>query len=147
MKNRKPADENLDINGQPKPKFDLRVTHRHPRTGEVIKHDPYILRVVGEIGSADRTQLWERPAGSGNLYDFEMNPVGRWIYEEKTVKGKKVKVGHYDAEAAHIEWIPPETEDQKIAKENAALKAELAALKAEKEKTAQPQTKKQDKGA
>lgn len=121
-------------------KFDITVTHRDPKTGLVVKKTPYILRVCGEQGSDQKARYWERPAGSGNLFDKSDNPVGRWIYEEKVVKGKKVRVGKYDEKAEHIQWVPPMTEDQKIARENAALKAELAALKAEKEKSAAPKT-------
>jgi hypothetical protein len=79
-----------------------------------------------------------------------MNPVGRWEYEEKTIKGKTVKVGKLVEGAEHIAWTPPETQDQKISRENATLKAEIAALKAEQAKNAAPvkaETKKQDKGA
>lgn len=118
-----------------KPKgFDLIVTHRDPKTGQVIKSTPYILRVCGEQGSDQKARYWERPKGSGNLFDKHNNPVGRWIYEDKIVKGKKVKVGKYDEKAEHIKWVPPLTEDQKIAQKNAALEAEVASLRAEKEK-------------
>jgi hypothetical protein len=140
------ADDDIET---PRQKFDLMVTHRHPKTGQIIKHDPYILRVCGEIGSSEKSQYWERPAGSGNLYDAQMNPVGRWEYEDKVIKGKAVKVGKLVEGAAHIAWAPPETQDQKISRENAALKAEIAALKAEQAKAAAPAKteKKQDKGA
>jgi len=120
-----------------KPKgFDTTVTHRDPKTGRITHTTPYILRVCGEPGSSEKARYWERPAGSGNLFDKHNNPIGRWVYEEKNVKGKMVKIGKYDPNAKHVEWVPPQTEDQKIASENAALKAELAALKAEKEKQA-----------
>lgn len=117
--------------------FDLRVTHRDETTGLVVREDPYVLRVIGNAEDPkdeSRQRLWERPAGSGNLWDKSNNAIGRWISEEKIIKGKKCKVGHYDPDAPHIAWAPPLTEDQKIAQENAALKAEIAALKAEQMK-------------
>lgn len=132
--------------------FDLVVTHRDPKTGLVTKQTPYILRVCGEQGSDQRSRMWERPAGSGNVFDRENNPVGRWIYEDQVIQGKKVRIGKHDPKAAHIEWAPPLTEDQKIAQENATLKAEIAALKAEQSQkdptpTTKVETKKKDQGA
>lgn len=147
MSKTKLEETEFDLDGEPvKKRFDLMVHHRHHRTGKLIKHTPYIKRVVGEVGSSERATYWERPAGSGNLFDSHNNPIGRWEYEEKTVKGKTVKTGKFIEGAAHVAWEAPITQDQKIAKENAALKAELAAMKAEKEKQAAP-AKKQDKGA
>ncbi len=129
-------------------KFDLIVHHRDPVTGLVVKTDPYILRVVGEPGSHEKSSYFERPAGSGNLFTKENLPCGRWVYEEKTVKGRKLKVGKYEPEAAHVEFVRPLTQDQKLAqsliesdRRNAALEAELAALRAESEK--KPSGKKQ----
>lgn len=144
MRNKAGAEINDELE-TPKQKFDLVVTKRHPRTGEIISHSPYILRVVGEVGSSEKSRYWERPAGSGNLFDRDNNPIGRWEYEEKVVKGKKVREGKFVEGAPHVEWVPPMTQDQKIARENAALKAELASLKAEKEK--QSAAPKKDKGA
>jgi len=121
-----------------KPKgFDLIVTHRDEKTGRVIRTNPYIMRVVAADGGG-RSRYWERPAGSGNLFDRWGKPVGRWDntkpVDQRFVKG-----------AAHVAWEAPLTEDQKVSRENAALKAELASLKAEQTKKAQP-TKK-DQGA
>lgn len=107
--------------------FDLTVTHRDPQTGLITKVDPYIKRVSAVTGSNERSRMWERPAGSGNLFDKQGNAIGRWIYEDKMVHGKLVRGGKYDPDAKHIEWAPPLTADQKVAQENAALKAELAA--------------------
>lgn len=124
-----------------KPKFDLVVTHRDPKSGMITHTTPYILRRVGEVGSSEKTDLWERPSGSGNLFDAEMNPVGRWVYEEQKIKGKVVKVGHHEPEAEHIVFVPPLTEDQKLRHELSSkqveleeTKRELAAIKAEREK-------------
>lgn len=128
-----------------KPKFDLTVTHRDPKSGVVTHTTPYILRRCGEAGSSEKTDLWERPSGSGNLFDKEMNPVGRWIYEEKKIKGKVVKVGHHDPEAEHIVFVPPMTADEKLRHEMAETQVklaeaqkELAAIKAEREKASTP---------
>ena len=124
-----------------KPKFDLVVTHRDPKSGMITHTTPYILRRVGEVGSSEKTDLWERPSGSGNLFDAEMNPVGRWVYEEQKIKGKVVKVGHHEPDAEHIAFVPPLTADEKLRQEVAATqvelaetKRELAAIKAEREK-------------
>jgi hypothetical protein len=141
-------------NNEPK-RFDLIVHHRDPKTGLVVKSDPYILRVVGETGSSEKSQYWERPAGSGNLFDKENNPIGRWVYEEVTIKGKKVRKGKFEAGVEHIAFERPMTADQKLAqaviestRENDALKAELAALKAESEKkSGGPTPKKPEHGA
>lgn len=147
MSKTKLSDIELDEQGDEikKPRFDLIVHHRNPRTGKLIKHTPYIKRVVGEVGSSERATYWERPAGSGNLFNSHNNPIGRWEYEEKTVKGKQIKTGKFVEGAAHIAWEAPLTQDQKVSKENAALKAELAAMKAEQNKA--QTAKKQDKGA
>jgi len=118
--------------------FDLIVTHRDVKTGLVTHSNPYILRVCGEQGNSVKARYWERPKGSGNLFDKKGQPVGRWDASkpegERFIKGAK-----------HIEWVAPLTEDQKIAQENAALKAELAQLKAEQAKKAAPAKK--DQGA
>lgn len=122
------------------PKFDITVTHRDPRSGRITHKTPYILHIV------DGQRFWEKPAGSGNCFNGHGAPIGRWIREEKIVKGKKTVQGEFVEGAAHIEWTPPVTQDQQVAKENAALKAELAALKAESVKKIQPAQKK-DQGA
>jgi len=143
------------IEEAPKKGFSLKVTHRDEQTGLVTHKDPYILRIIGEKDSNEKQRLWERPAGSGNLWDKQNNPVGRWVYEEKTVKGKKVKVGSHDPDAAHIAYVAPLTGDQKLRQEMsqdkvklAELERELASIKAEKDKKAAPAaTPKKDQGA
>lgn len=115
--------------------FDLIVTHRDEKTGAVIRKDPYILRVCGKPGTDARERYWERPAGSGNLWDKKGQPAGRW--DKSKPEGERFIKG-----AQHTAWEAPLTQDQKIAKENAALKAELAALKAEQDKKQPTQTQK-----
>lgn len=133
---RKPLPETQPVKG-----FDIKVTHRDEQTGLITHTDPYILRLVGETGSSEKQRLWERPAGSGNLFNKNNEPIGRWVYEDKVIKGKKVRVGHYDEKAEHIAFTPPPTKDQLLAKELSEervrvqeLERELAAIKAEKEK-------------
>lgn len=121
--------------------FNLKVTYRDERTGLITHTDPYTVRYVGEVGSNEKSRLWERPKGSGNLFDKHNNPCGRWVYTEKVVKGKKINEGKYDPSAEHIAFTPPPTQDQKLAQELTAkdvriaeLEREMASIKAEQEK-------------
>lgn len=140
---------------KPETGFSTLVTHRDDKTGLVTHTDPYIRRVIGEVGSNERQTLWERPAGSGNLFNKAGNPIGRWVYEEKIVKGKAVKVGSYVPDAEHIAYVAPLTADQKLRQEMTAdkvrmaeLERELAQIKAEKEKkSASAPTPKKEQGA
>lgn len=122
---------------KPQTGFNLQVTYRDEHTGLITHEDPYIRRVVGE----ERQVLWERPKGSGNLFDKHNNPIGRWISEDKVIKGKAVKVGHHDPDAKHIAFTPPPTADQILAQtitekdvKIAELEQELKAIQAEREK-------------
>lgn len=118
-----------------KPKgFDLKVTYRDEKTGLVTHKSPYILRVVGEANGGKK-RYWERPAGSGNIFNKHNEPVGRWLVDEKTGRGKFVEG------VEHIPWAAPETEDQKLARsvaekdsKIAVLEKELASLRKESEK-------------
>lgn len=129
-----------------KPKgFDLTVTHRHPKTGLVTHTDPYILRV---IASGDgKVRVWERPAGSGNLWDKHNKPCGRW--DKSKPEGER-----YLKDAEHIAWTAPETSDAKVARESAEkdvkiaeLEKELAAIRAEREAKAPVAQAKKNQGA
>ena len=104
--------------------FDLVVTKRHPKTGLVIERNPYILRVCGE--GTNRTQYLERPKGSGNLWNFKGEAVGVW--DKSKPEGQRFIKG-----AKHVAWEPPLTDDEKVSIENAELRKELAAAKAELE--------------
>ncbi len=139
---------------EPKPQgFNLQVTYRDEQTGLVTHSDPYVLRVIDETGSGDKRELFERPKGSGNLFDKQNNPVGRWVYgEEKIIKGKKVRVGSFVPDAQHIAFTPPPTEDQLLARQLsekdvkiAELERELKAIQSEKSKKAE--APKKDQGA
>lgn len=105
--------------------FDLTVTHRDPKTGAITKRTPYVLRVVGGP-DGNRTQLFERPKGSGNLFDGQGRPCGRWVK------------GEHHANEEHIAFVAPLTEDEKlkhfVIEKDAKiveLEKELAAIKAE----------------
>ena len=117
-----------------KPEFDLKVTHYDEQTGLVTHRDPYILRVIG-IEGGGRTHLWERPAGSGNIFNKKNEPVGRWITDENGKTGKFIE------NEKHIAFAPPETKDQKLARaltekevRIAELEKELAGIKIESAK-------------
>lgn len=104
--------------------FDLKTHTTDGLNGEVTLTNPYRLRIIGPI------KFFERPVGSGNLWTEADEPAGRWI------------AGKVDATAAHIEWIPPVSGAEKLQREladargtEAALRAELDAIKAEHEKT------------
>lgn len=107
-------------------KFDLMVTHRDPLTGQITKRDPYVMYVM-KSAEGGKMRLYERPKGSGNLWNSKGEPIGRWDKSKK--EGEQFIKG-----AKHIDWVQPLTKDQQIAKENAALKAEIAAMKAESDK-------------
>lgn len=113
--------------------FDLMVTHRDPKTGLITKQDPYVL-IVSAASEGGKSRMWERPKNSGNLWNKKGEPIGRFVRDEK---GKR----KYDATAKHVEFIPPETDDQKLARSVvekddriAQLEKELAGIKADKEK-------------
>lgn len=115
--------------------FDTRVTHRDPKTGRIVRQDPYIMRTVRKDGGGS-AQYFERPAGSGNLFDGQNRPIGRWDPTKK--EGERFLAGQ-----AHIAWERPKTEDEKLQAQLIAaetktkiLEAELAAVKAEAKKKA-----------
>ena len=126
--------------------FDLLVTQRDEHTGLVTNTDPYIYRVTSVEGGG-RAKYWERPEGSGNLFSMKGTPVGRW-------DATKPEGQRFIKDAPHIAFTPPQTEDQKLrsallAKDAkvSALEAELAAVKAEKEKKSAPAPQKKEPGA
>lgn len=105
-------------------KFDLVVTHRDAKSGAVISSNPYLMTVIQTENG--RMRLFERPPGSGNLYDKNNLPVGRWKYEDDG-KGKKKKI--FDEGAEHVAYQKPETKDQKLARTVLEKEAEIAELK------------------
>lgn len=120
-----------------KKSFDLKVTHRDEKTGLVTESDPYILRECAREGGG-RQRFWERPAGSGNLFDKSGTPIGRW--DKTKPEGQRFIEGE-----KHIAFQRPLTGDQKLRAEMIAkdvrlaeVERELAAVKAEKEKKDAP---------
>lgn len=108
--------------------FDFKVTHRDPKTGLVVAKNPYVCRVIGAQDGSKR-KVYERPVGSGNMWDAKNNPAGRWVD------------GKLDEAAAHVAFKTPETKDQVLAKsllskesKIAELEKELASIKAEAKK-------------
>lgn len=98
--------------------FNLRVTYRDEKSGVVVDKDPYILRV------ADRARYWERPVGSGNLFDKKGNPVGRWDVNKP--EGKRFLKGE-----PHVAFEKPLTQDQKLARELVEKSARIETLEKE----------------
>lgn len=109
--------------------FDLKVTHRDEKTDEITHKTPYTLWVI------DRRKLWERPVGSGNIWDKKGNAIGRLVVDPKTRKAE------FKEGVEHMAFVAPETEDQKLARslidkdrQIKALEAELMSMKAETKK-------------
>lgn len=109
--------------------FDFLVTHRDRKTGAITHKNPYIMRVIASP-EGGKTKIFERPVGSGNIWNAKGEPIGRWV-------NNSFKKGE-----AHIEFIAPKTEDQKL-KESllsqqariAELEKELLSVKAEENKS------------
>jgi uncharacterized small protein (DUF1192 family) len=121
--------------------FNLVVTYRDEKTGLVTHTDPYTLRVLPGPGGG-KARYWERPAGSGNLFDKKGQPAGRW--DRTKPEGQR-----FDAKAAHVAFARPETEDAKLARSViekdahiAELKRELEAIRAEREDKKEDSSKK-----
>ena len=103
--------------------FNLKVTHTD-RRGRILKRTPYRLFVrQGE-------QLFECPKHSGNLFYENGAQAGR---VEFSSEGRTFRMG-----APHVAYVPPlsgaakvEAEKLSLEQENAQLKAELSAIKAE----------------
>lgn len=106
--------------------FDLIVTKRDEHTGLVTGKNPYILRYIAGADGG-KVRLWERPAGSGNIWNKKNEPAGRYTREMKAGKW----VSTYEPEASHIEWSAPETQDEKLAHKLTAQEAQIAALQKE----------------
>lgn len=119
--------------------FDLIVTHRDPKSGAVVSSNPYVMTVI-QSGEG-RLRLFERPPGSGNLFDKKNQPVGRWEKDDKGVKT-------YNKDAAHVVYLKPETQDQKLAREVMEKSLEIEALKkqlaAKEVKAIQAESKSED---
>jgi len=133
-----------DVKEEVEEGFPIKVTYHDYNTGLIKKQDPYILRVVGDNGGS-KSEYMERPKGSGNLFDRKGRPIGRW-------DASKSEGERYLANAPHIAWERPETEDEMLANSVIAanvkikeLEQELLSIKAERERSIAP--KKKDSGA
>lgn len=91
--------------------FDLKTHIRNPKTGQLLKVQPYRLHCIGE------KKLYERPVGSGNVF-----------YENGEKAGRVVKGKHEESEA-HIAYAAPLTADKRVNEAIAEKDAEIAALR------------------
>jgi hypothetical protein len=87
--------------------FDLRTHIRDPKTGQVIKKQPYKL-YIGKFDGSNVGKFYERPVGSGNLF-----------YENGAVAGRMVdgKVNHA---VPHVAVVSPKSQEQQLADEGIA---------------------------
>lgn len=139
---KKLTEETEDVKAWP-PK----VTYRNRKTGQVERQEPYIMRTVGSKDNRNRVNYLEFPAGSGNLWDAKWNAIGRW-------DASKPEGQRFLKDAPHVAWVPPETGDQKLAREMAQdrmriaeLEKELASIKAESDGVKAKPSSKKDSGA
>lgn len=97
--------------------LDLRTHIRNADTGGLMRIQHYTLRC------REGVRYFEVPKGSGNLFYESSEPAGRW-------ENKKI-----NAEAEHIAYSAPKTPQDLLEAErdkNAALEAELTAMRAER---------------
>lgn len=116
----------MDEFAQKQKGFDLVVTRRDDKTGLIIEKNPYKLIVIA-AADGGKMRLWERPAGSGNIWNKHGEQAGRYVRELKAGKW----TSKYDPEAKHVEFKVPETSDQILAKSLVAKDAQIEALKKE----------------
>lgn len=108
-------------NGEPL--FDNRVQIYNEKTGKMVRYQPYAYHVFGE----DKVELFERPVGSGNMFDKMGRNIGSWKKDEDG-NWKKCSDAHLDVKLD----LPVTKEDALMAK-NETLEAELKSIRAEKE--------------
>ena len=117
--------------------FEEKVDHRNPKTGEVIRRNPWLKRVTKEHGGA-----FEQPISSGIWFHENHQQMTEAERKERGLSGrtetaaqKKVRVAQEFEEQKRIAAMREiERRDEEIA----ALQSELVALKQEKEKKAKP---------
>lgn len=107
-------------------------THFADERGRRIGAQPYRLHMGAE------GELFERPVNSGNCYFSNGQIAGRMIY--KLNDDGSVASKSYDSKAKHIEYVAPLSGSEKLEselsvakKKNAALEAELAAIRSNKD--------------
>lgn len=130
-------------NAQESAGFDLR-THIFDKRGRLTGKNPYRLHV------RNGERLFERPVGSGNLWYENGDPAGRvevTISADARTQTKKFHIG-----AEHKAYTAPLTgaeklhfEHEELKAKTAAMEAELAAIRAERE--AQSSQKQEEKVA
>ena len=105
--------------------FDTRTHIKDSATGQLIRKQIHSLHIVGG------QYLYEYPVKSGNLFYASGEVAGRWIKDGKGYK--------QDPDAKHLDFVAPKTDfvtPEEVMNENEMLRAELAALKGDKEKKA-----------
>lgn len=106
--------------------FDNRVHIRNAETGRLIRRQHYAMHAFSD------KKIWERPIGSGNMFDAHGDPIGRW---------KRADKGHWEQISKEHSAVPMAekiaTPDELIAR-NSELESELAALKADLEMKTAP---------
>ncbi len=107
--------------------FDDRVHIKNAKTGEMIRKQPYRSKHLKD-GEGSK-EYCERPVGSGNLFTRDGAPAGR-------IDGDWAKWEKVDHKAAHKAFVEKTTSFAKVGDiiaENEQLRAELAAMTAEKD--------------
>ena len=107
--------------------FDFKNTHIFdPKSKRIIGKNPYRRMVI------EGTAVVEWPVGSGNAWYEDKKFAGRIVIDKDS--GKR----SFDKGAKHVEWVPPLSADEQLARkvatteqENKRLQAELAAIKKE----------------
>lgn len=108
--------------------FDNRTHIRDADSGRLLKKQPYAYHVFND------TKMWERPIGSGNMYNHFGDPIGRW---KSAGRGAWEKISETHSDAPTYEKVMT-VED--LVQRNSELELEVAALKAEQTaKTTPPQ--------
>ncbi len=95
------------------PGFDLRVHIRDPKSGAIVRKQPYRLHVIQGV------QYFERPVGSFNLWYKSGEPAGRMVD------------GEPKPEADHVDWKAPRTHDDDLRDKLVAQDAQIDQLKRE----------------
>lgn len=104
------------------PMFDNRVKIFNEKTGKLIAYQPYTMHMAG------KQVLLERPPGSGNMFNLQDEPIGRWKFSG-TGGGTWEKFSD-----SHIDVKPMVLDEKEALRERLeTTEAELAALKAERE--------------
>ena len=107
--------------------FDNRVHIRDADSGRLHKRQPYAYHAFGTM------KLLERPVGSGNMFDYQGKPIGRWALDKANGHWNKIADTHAEKPSYEL-MLQPED----LAQRNSELEAEIAALKADMEQKTAP---------